>query len=143
VPAFVNNADLRTEAIVFGRYLVGSEPGEALIDRYCRANETLFADAPASDADHAVLDFARRHAWAVPMLDAAAGVTGGGESLLRKKLLVMTAIVETTPENVERTEQRSVGLPRLAMRVGVAGARAAFHVATGLVLTAALRRPKR
>lgn len=136
--------ELRTEAIVFGRYLVDREPAEDLIDRYRRANETLFGAEiggarGASDADRAVLDFARRHPWSVPMLDAAAGLTGKAP-LFRKKLLVMTAIIETTQEFVDRTEQQAVGLPRLAVRLGVAGARTAFHVATGLALSAVLRR---
>lgn len=129
--------DLRTEAIVFGRYLVDRAPSEELIERYRRANEELFAGQGGEDA--AVLEFARRHTWAVPMLDAAAGLRGGAP-LLRKKLLVMTAILETTPEYVERTEARAVGLARLALRLGVSGARTAFHAATGLALIAALRR---
>ena len=129
---------LRTEAIVFGKYLVDRVPAEALIDRYCRANEELFAAAADDPADPDVA-FAREHPWAIAMLDAAAGLRGG-ESLLRKKLLVMTAIVETTPEYVERTEPRAVGLTRLAWKLGVSGARTAFHTVTGLALTAALRR---
>src|SRR3954463_15565149 len=123
---------LRTEAIVFGKYLVDRVPAEALIDRYCRANEELFPGA----ADDPAVEFAREHPWAVAMLDAAAGLRGG-ESLPRKKLLGMTAIVETTPEYVERTEPRAVSLPRLAWRLGVSGTRTAFHAATGLALTAA------
>lgn len=130
--------ELRTEAIAFGRYLVDREPAEELIERYCHANQVLFA-GQGSDADRAVLEFARRHAWAIPMLDAAAGLTAH-DSLLRKKLLVMTAIVETTPDHVDRTEQHATSLPELALRLGVAGARTAFHVATGLALSAVLRR---
>ncbi len=129
--------ELRSEAVVFGRYLVDREPSEALIDRYARANERLFG-APGHD-DRVVLEFAVKHPWSLPMLDAAAGLTAAG-SLLRKKLLVMTAIVETTPELVDRTNQQAVGLPRLAVRVGLAGARATLHVVTGLALTAVLRR---
>lgn len=130
--------DLRSEALIFGRYLVDRLPGQDLIERYCRANQALLA-AQGSDEDHAIVRFARRHPWSVPMLDAAAGLTAP-HSLLRKKLLVMTAIVETTPDLVDRTEQRAVTLPRLALRVGVAGARAAFHAAAGLALTAVVRR---
>lgn len=135
MPTPVNDADLRSEAILFSRYLVGREPDEALVDRYCRASEALFAGR----AGDATLDFARRHPWSIPMLDAADGIRGG-DSLLRKKLLVMTAILETTPTLVDRTEQRAASLPRLAVRLGAAGARTAFHVATGLALRAMLRR---
>lgn len=128
---------LRTEALVFGRYLVERDPSEELVDRYRRANEHLFG-SPGNE-DRVTIEFAVRHPWSLPMLDAAAGLTNTAP-LLRKKLLVMTAIVETTPELVDRTQQEAVGLPRLALRVGLAGARTAFHVATGLALSALLRR---
>ncbi|HLL23485.1 MAG TPA: hypothetical protein VK427_15215 [Kofleriaceae bacterium] len=126
---------LRIEAVIFGRYLTGQDPAPALVERYCQASHTLFAAAP----DEPALAFARQHPWAIPMLDAAAGIRGA-DSLLRKKLLVMTAIVETTPALIDKTEQRAVGLPALALRIGIAGARTAFHVATGLALDAFVRR---
>lgn len=71
------------------------------------------------------------------MLDAATAVSRGG-SLFRKKLLVMMAILETTPELADRTEPRSPGLGRLVWRLGTSGARAAFQLAAGLALTAVL-----
>jgi hypothetical protein len=132
----VNHEGLRAEALLFGRYLIGRDPSEALVDRYVRANETLFAGA----GDDAVLSYARRHPWSIAMLDAAEGLRNGRESLLRKKLLVMTAIVETTPELVDKTEQRGAGLPAIAWRVGVAGARTAVNAAAGLALRAVIRR---
>jgi hypothetical protein len=138
MPRSVTKGDLRTEAIAFGRYLVGSGPGEALIERYIEANETLLTGYGIAE-DEAVLDFARRHPWSIAMLDAAAGLRGA-PSLLRRKLLVMTAIVETTPENVDATEQRAVGLPVLVARVGVATARTAVNAGVGLVLAAWIKR---
>jgi hypothetical protein len=126
---------LRSEAILFGRYLVGRDLSEELIERYVRANETLGLSTVADP----VIEHARRHPWSLAMLDASAGVLGG-DSLLRKKLLVMTALVETTPELVDRTEPTSVSLPRLAVRVGTAGARTAFNVMSGLALRLMLRR---
>ena len=132
-------ADLRTEAIVFGRYLVDCEIGEDLIDRYCRANEELFAHEVPDSA----VDYARAHPWAIAMLDAAEGIAalrGGEPSLLRKKLLVMTAIVETTPAYVKWTEPRAAALPELIVRLGVAGAKTAINVAAGLALLAVVKR---
>jgi hypothetical protein len=126
--------ELRHEARLFGRYLVDREPSTELVERYVRANEVL-----GLGVDGDLLEFARAHPWSIGMLDAAAGVLGGS-SLLRKKLLVMTAIVETTPELVDRTEPRAVGLPRLALRVGVAGARTVAHVVSGIALQLYLSR---
>jgi hypothetical protein len=84
-----------------------------------------------------VLDYALRHPWSIPMLDAGTALARGG-SLFRKKLLVMMAILETTPEFVDRTEPRSLGLGRLAWRLGTSGLRTAFHLVAGLALSAAL-----
>jgi hypothetical protein len=126
--------ELRSEAILFGRHLVGRDPSEALIERYARACVAL-----GLGASEDTLDFARRHPWSIGPLDAAAGILGKS-SLLRKKLLVMTAIVETTPELVERTQPASLDLPHLAWRVGVAGARTALGVVSGLALQLVVKR---
>jgi len=122
-------AELRTEAIAFSRYLVGSEPSEELIARYCEANRELFA----GEEDRGVVEFARRHPWSIPLLDARFAL--GGTSLLRKKLLVMMAILETTPRFVAQTEQQPLPLPRLALRLVSAGASVAVHVVGGFALS--------
>jgi hypothetical protein len=131
----VNDTDLRTEAHVFGRYLVGEPPSEALVERYRAANHCI----PAVDGDDEVVAYARRHPWSVSLLDAAAGLTAA-DSLLRRKLLVMTAIVETTPELAGKTEPRALGLPQLTLRLGIAGVRTALEAALGLALTAMVKR---
>ncbi len=131
----MNDTDLRTEARVFARYIVGETPSETIVERYRAANHAL----PAVQGDDEVVAYARKHPWSVSLLDAAAGLTASG-SLLRKKLLVMTAILETTPELVTKTEPRAVGLPQLAIRLGVAGVRTAFEVAAGLALSIVVKR---
>lgn len=130
--------DLRAEAIAFGRYLIGHAPADDLIERYCRANEKLLAREPKDPA----VRYAREHPWTIPMLDAATGLVTlrGGYSLLRKKLLVMMAILETTPEHVARTEPKTVGVTELVVRLGVAGARTAVNAAAGLALLAMVKR---
>lgn len=121
--------------MVFGRYLLGSEPDAVLVERFCAANAELFADV----ADDPLVAYARTHPWAIAMLDAASALLDP-TCLLRKKLLVMTAIVETTPALVDRTAQRAVSLPQLALRVGAAGARTAVNAAAGLALLAWVKR---
>lgn len=128
---------LRHEAVVFGRYLVERELGDALIERYVRGNALLAG--LGTPAEHAVVAYARAHPWAIPLLDAAAGIRGE-RSLLRRKLLLLAAIVETAPELVDATAPVDAGLPRLALRVGTAGVRAAVHAACGLALDAVVRR---
>ncbi len=131
----MDDTDLRTEARVFGRYLVGEALSEVLVERYCAANHAIVE----VHGDDAIVAYARQHPWSVSLLDAAAGLTAAS-SLLRNKLLVMTAIVETTPELVAKTEPRAVGLPQLAVRLGVAGVRTAFEVAAGLALSTVVKR---
>lgn len=126
--------DWQREATVFGRYLVDRDPSPLLVERYCEANRRLLAGE-----DDAVVAFARRHPWAISMLDASAGLVDAG-SLLRKKLLLMTAIVETTPDLAARTEPVDATLPRLALNLGVAGLRVAGSVVAGLALTAWVKR---
>ena len=131
----MNDTDLRIEANVFGRYLVGEAPSEALVERYCAANHAI----AAVHGDDEFVAYVRNRPWSVSLLDAAAGLTATN-SLLRKKLLVMTAIVETTPELTAKTEPRAVGLPELAVRLGIAGVRTAVEVALGLALTSVVKR---
>lgn len=130
--------ELRCEAVAFSRYLVGAAPSDALVDRYVQANHVLFAAAPPAADDAALIAFARRHAWAIPLFDASMAVTKPG-SLLRKKLLVMMAILETAPEFAARTSPRAVGVPRLVLGGAAAGATAALNFVGGLALAAAVR----
>src|SRR5688500_17825741 len=97
--------DLRTEAIVFGRYLVDETPSEELVERYRRANDELLAEPPSA-ADQSVIEFARANPWSIAMLDAGTALSGVAP-VFRKKLLVMMAIVETTPAFAAKTEPRS------------------------------------
>ena len=85
---------LSAEALLLSRYLLGRGPQEETVARYVTANRRLFAE-PFEPRDAAVLDYCRRHPRALPLLDAGAGLVAG-QSLLRKKILVMAAILETT-----------------------------------------------
>ncbi|MBI2300044.1 MAG: lipopolysaccharide biosynthesis protein [Armatimonadetes bacterium] len=99
VPAGLDEL-LRQEAACYARYLLGVTPPPEMVDRYVAANAVLFA-APPSPADAAVLAFATRHPIALPWLDAAAAVLRP-RSRLRRKLVVMLAILEAAPNFAER-----------------------------------------
>ncbi len=124
--------ELEREARTFGRHLVGRTPPAELVERYCEAMTVLLAEPPSA-RDAALLGFALRHPWSVSCLDAAAGWLDR-DGLLRSKLLVMTAVLETSPTFADEF------LPRTPSPAGLLGGLAAVGVATvarlvvGLVL---------
>lgn len=130
---------LRDEAARFARYLLGAAPSEELVERYERAHAHVLREPP-TPGDLAVLAFVRAHPWSLPLLDAGTALVRGAP-LLRRKLLVMMAILEATPEHAERTlPVGGAGLPRLVLRLGRAGATAALKLGAGAALAAAVTR---
>lgn len=84
------------ECLVFCPYLTGRPPDPPLISRYLQAQPYLFAgEEPA--AQTGLVTFARRHPWSLPYLDALLAVTTP-RALLRRKLHLMVAILEATPD---------------------------------------------
>lgn len=124
--------ELEDEARTFGRYLVGRIPPAELVARYCEAMSVLLAE-PASPRDAALLAFARRHPWSLSCLDAAAGLLER-DGLLRSKLLVLTAVLETSPTFADEFLPRGASLARLLSGLGVAGVAAVLRLALGLLL---------
>ena len=129
---------LAEEAWIFGRYLVGRAPDPASVDRYVAANRVLFP-APPSAEDAAVLAFVRRRPWSVGWLDGAAGLLRPG-GLVRSKILLMAAILETTPEFADEFLPRQIGPVALVARLAAAGTVAVLHALGGAVLLRALAR---
>jgi hypothetical protein len=102
---------LEAEARLFARYLLGRDPPEEMTERYVRANGILFLDS--GDArDRRLLDLVRRRPALLGCLDAAAGLLAPN-SLLRKKLLLMAAILEVSPLFAEEFLPRTLSIPRL------------------------------
>ena len=127
-------ADLRREAGWFARYLIDAEPSPALVERYVRANANVLHDPPTG-ADEAVLAFVHQHPWSVGWLDAGTVVLREAP-LLRRKLLVMMAIVEATPDHIDRTAPVEAGLATLFWQLGRAGVKTAVKLVGGTALAA-------
>jgi hypothetical protein len=126
------------EARLFTRYLVGREAPPALVDRYVEACRRLLPAAP-DPSDDAVLAFARRHPWSIGCLDAACGlVRPGGD--FRSRILLMAAVLETTPDFADQFLPRQMGPLALVAYVGVAGTAAVLQALVGLVLHRGLAR---
>lgn len=120
------------EAAIFARYLVRGVAPADVVARYREAVTRLFPD-PETPRDRALLAFVRRHPWSVGCLDAAAALVAR-DSRLRQRLLVMAALLETTPEGAAEFLPREPGLGGLAFRLPAIGLGAVARLALGLVL---------
>ena len=83
------------EADVFGRYLLGGDIDSRTRTLYVRAATEL-----GYDGDDDVSRYAKMHPWTISALDGALAVSNS-DALLRKKLLLMAAILETQPAYAE------------------------------------------
>ena len=119
------NSELHQEGRQLARYLMGVEPVPEILSRYVSGSRELWADAP----DEPELRWWRRHPCLLPVLDAAAGLMYP-QSLLRKKVLLMTAILETTPEHAEFFLRAP---PRMPWVLAVLAVRGAWAVAKAIV----------
>jgi hypothetical protein len=90
---------LLEEAALFSRYILGRETTAEIQERYASGCRKLVCGEPRPQ-ESAALDFAVRHPWSLPLLDAATGLAAP-ESLLRKKLFVALAVLEATPEHAD------------------------------------------
>lgn len=123
-------AELRVEAELFGRYLLGCPSAPAAVSRYSQAVLTRGRALGLRDA--VLLAFAVRHPWSVGFID-------GGLALLepysevRHRLFLMLAILESTPQHHDRFLPTARGPAYLVIVVAVA-ARAAMRAAFGLCL---------
>lgn len=90
---------LDAECRVFCRYLAGREPTDYLLSSY-RAAHAAGAVEPAggsSSFEHGVVAIARRSGLLARAFDARARILAPG-SLLRRKLVLVLAILETSAE---------------------------------------------
>ncbi len=123
---------LQSEAHRLGRYLGTSDLPQELADRYREANLALFPEPP-SDADSAVLECVRRHPWSLPLLESALGLIRP-DALLRRKLVVMMAILETEPGLAENFEALTPGPAGAVLRLVGLGISSAVKIAAGILL---------
>jgi hypothetical protein len=87
---------LHNEARTIAYYLTGREAEKFIVERYVTAVDMIFKSAPAPD-DRNILSFVRNHPSTLPFFDAASAVFFS-RNQLRARILLMVAILETTPE---------------------------------------------
>ncbi len=84
------------EAEVFGRYLLdGKNPNPKSISLYMEAMHLRPAEALGRDKK--ILKFMLKNKWSIGMIDGALAFSKK-KSIVRRKILFMSAILETQPE---------------------------------------------
>jgi len=122
---------------MFGRYLIGGAPSPEAVGRYVEACGAIFP-TPPDRGDAVLLDFVRRHPWAIGPLDAASGMVAPG-SAIRGRLLLMLALLETTPAHADFFLAPSRSPGGLLLHLARCGVVALLKAAAGLPLLFVLR----
>jgi len=125
--------EIRQECLAIGEYLTGRPIPKALCKRYVDANGILFAADKEISAERVIVQFVRRHTWTLPYLDARLGLFQP-DSLLRRKILLMTAILETTPEFTDAFLPERVSRHRLLLSVVGYGILSVVKLIIGMAL---------
>jgi len=133
---------LEREAETLGRYLLGSVPSPEEIERYVRGSRVLFSGSPdATSREAAVVEFALRRRWALPLLDGACGLVEP-DSLLRRKLILMLAVLETSPGRAEAFEPITGSLAAVLARLFLRAAKGGIRCIAGLAVLPLARRSR-
>jgi hypothetical protein len=123
---------LKQEGEQIARYLTGVLPPPDVLERYVEAHALLFRDA-VSPTERASILFVRHHAWALPYMDAGLAVLRP-HSRLRNKILLMFALLETTPDFIDLFFAESLSRTGALFRMIKTAAKAVLHVILGVAL---------
>lgn len=126
---------VRFEAEQFGRYLTGRPISAQFVDRYVAAMERL--DFDVSVRDKRRITTALTHPRLIGFLDGGLALRDP-RSALRWKLLVMTAILELTPDHADDFLPRR-HWPWFVVYAGFVGVRAGVRGAVGAILVTFIR----
>jgi len=117
------------EAVRIARYLIGREPAAELVERYVAACARVFpAGKPSAEERYLV-----RSPKALPWLDAGATVLRP-DSILRRKVLLMAAILEASPHHVDFFLRSPGSRVAAFTELGLQGLRAVVAFVVGVPL---------
>lgn len=123
---------LAHEARVLTRYLLDRDCPPELVERYVKGSVARHIPDP-EPRDRRIAQFAVRHPRTLPLLDAAAAITGAAP-LLRAKLQLMSAVVETSTHFASEFFPRPVSRPAALLRLVGYGMSTAVKALVGIPL---------
>ena len=132
------HSPLEREARILTRYLLDRECPEDCVEAYLRAHEVPMRRGWQQLPDPASR-FALSHPWSIEVVDAAGAITRRAP-VLRAKLLLMSAILETSPAFADDFLARRESVVGTVLAVGWSGLRAVTACVLGLPLVLALGR---
>jgi hypothetical protein len=121
---------VRSECRIFTRYLAGIRADDTVIDAYARGLESAaFRDGPAQTRrDAMLLDMARRNSFAAGLADAWARFFAPAGQL-RRRLVLLMAILESTTPGFEAFEPPPAGRVRAFAGLALTGFAFLFRLA--------------
>ena len=128
----VSREALVEECRIMTAYLLDDRPTDELIQRYIDAH-TILLNEHRSPKELAVATFVRRYPWALSSLDAVLAVLRPA-ALLRSKILLMIAILETVPQYTDHFFPEAVSGPRFFLRMAGYGLASAAKFVLGCCL---------
>lgn len=105
----VERAELDAECDVFCRYLTGAAIDEYVREKYAAAHECGAVELPDTTRfERAVVAIAHTAPWLAHAMDSYSRLFGNGH-LLRRKLVVLLAILETRSPPADRIDAPTAG----------------------------------
>lgn len=124
------NNNQNSEALVFGQYLIGQSINDTTIERYNRAVKKL--DYHADEWEQEVVEKVIAKPNLIPYYDAAMALRHRN-ALLRKKVFVMLAILETRPEYANYFLSKEYPKTYIINVIGI-GIRSVYRAIIGLII---------
>lgn len=125
------NSTIEEECRIFARYLIGYNPNSYAVRKYAEAHQVSTAFIPDTPFDRFVLRVARSHWVLTKLADSYARIAVPG-TVLRKKLVLLLAILETSPPTYRVIDAvESGGTLALYLRLAGRGAASLLSLSVG------------
>jgi hypothetical protein len=133
----IETVELRKEAIFIATYLFKRHPKEDVINRYI-AGVNIVLNQPLNLPDEKIQSFIRLHPKSLPYLDAASAILYP-KRLLRNKILLMVAILETTPDYCDEFFTTPFSKGKFVLEIIFIAIKTSFQVGIGVCLSTMIR----